>query len=372
MSAALKGGTYPIAVKRELLVLETPPYEEARREVNRWMVRRGLTAQSAAELLGIARSTLNQWVQGYYPRYHPCNAELLTARIWSEVAKHPAPPPFGPPARFLETRNSAEIRRLVNACLRQHACAVVHGAPAEEKTFAVKCLIAEHQTAGRDDILYIYAMPNPSPLGLLQQIVSAAGVPVRSNLREPLMRALIAEFRSRERMPCVVVDEAQHLLRRPYDALETLRRLRDLTANDLAENRRDSYGCGLLLIGSHDLYQRFERDKFLLAQWRDRIQHRKQLTGMSDSEALEIAARELGNGRPARLGEDLKKTILEFAREMDPYTQICASCRQPVEAGRELCSCGARTSPAIFYSPRKLSIWIDRAREKRSAQRGVA
>jgi len=364
MTAGIKGGTYTVETKKRLLAA-APDYETARREVTRWIVRRRLSGQAAADLLGIGRSTLNQWIQGHYPEYHASDVDVLTGRIWLAVQQNPAPAPAGPPARFLETRNSAEIRRMLNACLRQRACAIVHGAPAEEKTFAAKCLLAERQASGHDDILYVYAMPDPSATGLLQEIVAAAGIAFRSNQKASLSQAIIDDFRARERMPMIVVDEAQHLLRRPYDALEVLRRLRDLTANDLAESRRDSYGCGLLLLGSHDLYQRFERDKFLLAQWRDRIQHKVQLTGMDAAEALTIAARELGNGRPARLGEELKAKILDRARETDPYTRVCASCSKPVELARETCVCGGKPKPCVFYSPRKLSIWIDRAREKR-------
>jgi DNA transposition AAA+ family ATPase len=279
----------------------------------------------------------------------------------------------GPPERFLATRNSAEIRRLLNACLRQRACAIIHGAPAEEKTFTVKCLVAEQQAAGRDDLLYVYAPANPSPLGILQRICAAAGTAVRSNLKFALTQSLIENFRQRPRLPVIVVDEAQHLLRRPFDALESIRELRDLTADDLAARRQDSYGCGLLLLGSHELYEQFERNKFLLGQWRDRIQHKAQLTGMDQGEVLEIAARELGNCRPARLGEELRQEILSYARELDPDTLVCAKCARPLgdRDAQEPCPCGGRFKPCVFYSPRKLSIWIDRAREKR-ARKGAA
>jgi DNA transposition AAA+ family ATPase len=206
---------------------------------------------------------------------------------------------------------------------------------------------------------------------MLHRICAAAGTSVRSNLKFALVQSLIENFRQRPRMPVVIVDEAQHLLRAPFYALETIRELRDLTGNDLAERRQDSYGCGLLLIGSHELHEQFERNRFLLAQWRDRIQDKRQLTGMDETEALEIAARELGNGRPARLREEMKQAILRAAREVDPYTLTCAKCRKAVNRG-EACSCGGHAKPCVFYSPRKLSIFIDRTRAKLAVQRGAA
>jgi DNA transposition AAA+ family ATPase len=368
----LKGSSYSEEVRARLAAVPAPDYPQAVLEINRWMVRRGLPAAALAELAGLGRSTVNQWCQGLYPKFHQgTDVSLLTARLWEAMLAHPAPAPAGPPERFLATHNAEEIRRALTTCLRQHACAVVHGAPAEEKTFSVKCLVAEHQAAGRDDLLYVYAPADPSPLGMLQRICAAAGTALRSNLRFALIQSLIENFRQRERMPTLIVDEAQHLLRAPFDALETIRELRDLTGNDLAERRQDSYGCGLLLIGSHELYAQFERNKFLLGQWRDRIQIKRQLTGMDETEALEIAARELGNGRPARLGEELKREILRAAREVDPHTLACGKCRKALNAG-EACSCGGQAKPCVFHSPRKLSIWIDRAREKRAAQRGAA
>ena len=367
-----KGSVYSEEVRARLAAVRAPEYAQALVEISRWMVRRGLSAQALADLAGLGRSTVNQFLQGAYPRFHPSvDVSLLTARLYGAMRAHPAPAPAGPPARFLGTRNAGEIHRALNACLRQHACAVIHGAPAEEKTFTVRCVIAEHQAAGRDDLLYVYAPPDPSPLGMLQRICAAAGTTVRSNQKYPLTQSLLENFRQRPRMPVVIVDEAQHLLRAPFDALETIRELRDLSGNDLAERRQDSYGCGLLLIGSHVLYAQFERNKFLLGQWRDRIQIKTQLTGMDEAEALEIAARELGNGRPARLGEGLKHEILRASREVDPHTLACGKCRKPLEAG-EACSCGGQAKPCVFHSPRKLSIWIDRAREKRAAQKGAA
>lgn len=342
-----------------LKAISIPKYADAVREVNRWMVRKSISAGDLADRTGLAKSTLNHWLQGRWYDFHPevKHHELLTARIWEHVQSDPIPAPLPPPERLLATQNAAEIRRLFHAGLRQRACAILYGAPAAEKTFILKCLVAERQVAGHDDVIYIEASPALSPRALLQMLCAAAGTAVRSNEHWPLIKSLVADFRQRDRMPLIVVDEAQHLLRRPFDALETLRSLRNRTANDLAAERKESYGCGLLLAGSHDLYRRFERDKLLLAQWIGRITHRKQLTGMGEEEVLQVAARELGNGRAARIGPELRKKILDASRDLDIFV---------IDEG------GRPAPPREYFSPRKLATWIDRARERGAAQRGAA
>jgi DNA transposition AAA+ family ATPase len=342
-----------------LKAIPTPKYEDAVREVNRWTVRKSISAGDLADRLGLGRSTVNQWLQGRWYYFHPQmkNHQFMTALIWEHVQGDPVSAPLPPPERLLATQNATEIRRLFQAGLRQRACAVLYGAPAAEKTFILKCLVAERQRAGHDDVIYIEASPAPSPRGLLQMLCAAAGTAVRSNENWPLIKSLVDDFRRRDRLPLIVVDEAQHLLRRPFDALETLRGLRNRTANDLAADRKESYGCGLLLAGSHDLYKRFERDKLLLAQWMGRITHRKQLTGMSEQEVLQVAARELGNGRPARISAELHKKILDASRDLDIF--VFDENGQPAP-------------PREYFSPRKLATWIDRARERGAGQRGAA
>jgi len=280
------GHGYSREVREALAAVKAPPYLEACPEVNRWMVRKGYSAQRVADDMRLGRSTLNQWLQGSYEKFHPqVDSSLLTARIWAHMQSDPAPAPQGPPARMLETRNAAEIRRLVRAGLSERAVGICYGAPASEKTFIVKCVIAEQQAAGRDDILYLEASPRLSALALLQMLASAAGTAVRSNQKWPITQSLVENFRARKRLPLLVVDEAQHLLHRPYDALETLKEINNRTREDLAESRRDSAGCGILLFGSHLLFQSFRKEPLLLAQWRRRITHERQLTGMNEGEA---------------------------------------------------------------------------------------
>lgn len=342
-----------------LKAIPIPKYKDAVREVNRWMVRKGLSAGDLADRLGLGRSTMNHWLQGRWYDWHPQikDQELVTARIWEHVEGDPAPAPLPPPERLLATQNAAEIRRLFYAGLRQRACAILYGAPAAEKTFILKCLVAERQVSGHDDVIYIEASPALSPRALLQMLCACAGTAVRSNEHWPLIQSLVDDFLRRDRLPLIIVDEAQHLLRRPFDALETLRGLRNRTATELAPDRKESYGCGLLLAGSHDLYRRFERDKLLLAQWMGRITHRKQLSGMNAEEVLQIAARELGNGRPARINDELRKKILDASRDLDIF--VVDQDGQPAP-------------PREYFSPRKLATWIDRARERGAAQRGAA
>jgi len=134
-----------------------------------------------------------------------------------------------------------------------------------------------------------------------------------------------------------------------------LRRLRDLTGHDLADDPHDRPGCGILCAGSHELYQLFTLAKYAgrVGQLNGRITHRVQLSGMNEDEVLSIAAKELGNGRPARLSDEQKKHLLEKSRDLDAYALDGEG----------------KPAPHEYFSPRKLSVAIDRLRDKLAARR---
>jgi len=112
---------------------------------------------------------------------------------------------------------------------------------------------------------------------------------------ERLLSSIFADFRARNRPPAIVVDEAQHL---EVPSLEILRELHDRS------------GCGLVLAGSHNLYENFLRGRAHLEQWLSRIDHKDPLPGLLADEVREISSRELGNGEPEKLSEmQLKKIV---------------------------------------------------------------
>ena len=339
------------AEMERLLAIKAPPYQEVVEAANRWMVRKGVSAHGLAQQLGMGRSTMNLFLQGRYDTHAQIRRpEFLTARIWGHITSNPVPLPKAPPERLLETKNAGAIRRAFKAGLFQRACCILYGAPSTEKTFLIKCLLAERACAGHDDALYIYASQEMRALEMLRALSAAAGTAVRSNQRYDLREALLENFRRRERLPLIIVDEAQHMLRPPFAALEELRQLRDQSRDEMADDRHDAEGCGLLLMGSHDLYLQFERNALLLKQWLSRITRKEQLTGMSADEVMEIAARELGR----RAAEAAREQLLKASREVDAYATD--------EEGK-------RVAPREYYSVRNLSVAIDAAREKLRAKK---
>ena len=71
-------------------------------------------------------------------------------------------------------------------------------------------------------------------------------------LSQQNIKNIIDNFARREKPPAVVVDEAQHLT---ISALEAVRELYDRA------------GCGIVLAGSHDLFEKFLKSRAQLEQW---------------------------------------------------------------------------------------------------------
>ena len=343
-----------------LRTVKAPKYEAAVPIINRWMVRRRLSAQSLADGVGLGRSTLNHWLQGRWPDWHPdTDPWSITARLWDYMERNPVPDYEKPSARVLETRNFAELRRLFHIGLRQRAMIICYGAPSAEKTFGLKQLCAEHRYGSegkgpRDDVVYIECIPRMSPLNVCREICAQLGTAVRSNFTKDLFHSIVAEVEARPRRPLVILDEAQHL---PYESFEIVRRLRDLAGRDLADDPIARRGFGVLFAGSHDMLQRFisPRNKPRMTQFNQRVTHTAQLTGMDENEVLALAAKELGNGKPARLNDELRARILKACREIDAYAVD--------ESGTP--------TPREYFSPRRLARWIESAREKLASRRSA-
>ena len=339
---------------QRLLSLKTPAYAEVADAANRWIVRRAISAREFARLVDKGHSTMNIFLQGRWDqhmagtKYAQVNPELLTARVWEFLQSHPLEPRRKPTDKLLPTRSAAEIRRLCQAGLFRGAFVILYGPPSAEKSFALENFAAEREAAGHDDVLYLYCSPRLKPLSLLAMLAREAGLGVRSVICWNLMAALVHEFQSRERLPLVIADEAQHMT---LDTLETLREMRDRTARSL----EGQPGCGLVMAGSHDLYRWFvdPRQMPRMGQLLSRITHKTQLEGMDEEEVLQIAARELGNGKPAKITAELRKKILDGCRDRDFYALDGEN----------------KPAPHDYYSPRKLSIYLDRVKDKLAAKK---
>jgi type II secretory pathway predicted ATPase ExeA len=211
----------------------------------------------------------------------------------------------------LQTKGYRILRERLEEAIEEGVNAIVYGPPSSEKSFVLESLCAQFRAA-KKPVLYVYCGPRCTESHLYRSLAEAAGVPVRSSMRWTCRYALLNYLRSCAKLPAIILDEAQHL---DMDALEGVRQLHDLTRR---EGRR---GVGIVLSGSHgllrDLMHPARRSR--LEQMLSRFPFRIQLEGMTKTEILTLAARALGNGKPAKLSEGAQKTLLERCTVDDPY-----------------------------------------------------
>jgi len=212
---------------------------------------------------------------------------------------------------ILRTKGYEILREQLEETMDEGINAMVYGPPSSEKSFVLENLCRQFRAANRP-VLYVYCGPRCTESFLYRSIAEAADVTVRSSWRWACRRAVLDYLRSSAKLPAIVLDEAQHL---DMDALEGIRQLHDMTARD---GRR---GCGIILAGSHSLLREFLHParRARLEQMLSRFPNRIQLEGMTKSEVLTLAARSLGNGKPAKLSEAAQKSLIERCTVDDPY-----------------------------------------------------
>jgi hypothetical protein len=273
--------------------------------VREYMSLADLTVNEMSERVGYSRAALAHFLRGVYERLAGTDKNLR-ASLWEFMNRNPLEPRAHARGRLFETENARRIRRHFLAAIERGQIALLYGPPGTQKTFALEHLVAERNRARKNDAIYVYASQDIAPLILLKRISREAGVRAGYGVRERLISNLLANFGARAKPPAIVVDEAQHL---PIDSLEILRELHDRSE------------CGLVLAGSHNLYEKFLRGRQQLEQWLSRIDHKDPLPGLQEDEVREIAARELGNGQPAKITEKQARALVDACRVDDVFAR---------------------------------------------------
>lgn len=302
----------PVEQMRALKEIETPDYQTVAAKAIEWMARTGMSPQDLASRLGIGESTLRMFVYGRYGDLAGVrDTQFISARVWPFITSRWPKEEVREAAQLLETHGYKKIRECLEEAIGDGAISILYGPPSSEKSFVLENLCAQFREAGQDAI-YIYCGSRVTPTGILRDVARESQVWLRSHSFQPYMQALRAEFLSRKTPPALVFDEAQHL---SVESLETIRELHDRT------RRAGRKGCGIVLAGSHNLHRDFERAsrRSSLEQWLSRISYRIQLEGMTKDEALTIAARAFGNGKPAKLSETQQEACLKRCTIMDAY-----------------------------------------------------
>jgi DNA transposition AAA+ family ATPase len=289
--------------------INAPGSEAVRTALRTFLGVLDLTSGQFAERLRRGESTVNRFLHASY-RTEGCGDSLVRKQIWDYLERNPITAEAGTlpesSGRLFRTKNFRIIAEyLAAACDAGEVC-LLYGPPGTQKTFVLSHMIAERNREKKSPALYVYASMGMMPRALLKRIGREAGVFVNLANIERIISSILAEFRSRKRPPAIVVDEAQHL---DIPSLEILRELHDRS------------GCGLVLAGSHNLYENFLRGRAHLEQWLSRIDHKEPLPGLLEEEVRVISCRELGNGQPAKLGEAQVKKIVAACSVEDIFAR---------------------------------------------------
>ncbi|HWQ03672.1 MAG TPA: AAA family ATPase [Candidatus Nitrosotenuis sp.] len=293
-------------LRDRLAEVQPPPTAEVQHALREYMGKLDLTIEQIAERIGKGRSTLGLFLYSNYQRRTGSSDLWLRRAIWDFLQRHPIEVRARVHGRLFATENVRRIRKYFLRAVERGDVALLYGPPGTQKTFALEHLIAENNLAGRPPAFYVYASDHMRALALLKRIGRAAGIFTNVVNCERLLSSLLAKFDSLPKTPAVVVDEAQHL---DVHCLEILRELHDRS------------GCGLVLAGSHTLFENFLRGRQHLEQWLSRIDHKDPLPGLQEEEVAQIAARELGNGQPAELSEAKKKKLVRMCRVEDVFAR---------------------------------------------------
>ncbi len=357
----------PVEESAFLQSVDPPPHSECVAAADKFLGLTGMSVRDLAEAVRgeygrCGRSTLLFYFRGEYGKLSGSHStRWLDARVWDYVQHHwPRAPEAPKPPEVLKTQGYWKVLTVLEDALESGAGCVIYGPPSAEKSELLQHFVYSRLSAGCDDAAYLYCGPElASPFALLRALARVLGVCIsRSQLSQTYADAILKALRGRQQLPVVVFDEAQRLELR---TLETIIGLHDRTRRD---GRR---GFGFILAGSHKLSQFLHARRPEIEQLLSRIPHRLHLTGMTETEALELAARALGNGSPAELSARRRQLVLARSRVLDTYAPVCSKCSSDWNGEGNKCDqgcVGAGPQPREYYSSRRLLEYI---RQQRNA-----
>lgn len=198
------------------------------------MAARGLSQVTMARELGVARPTLNRWLNGQ--SVGPQVADLLE-RVESWLVEQDSPPCSSTVESdgFIETPSAERITSTLAYAQASGDMVCIYGGPGVGKTTAIR-----HYAAQYDHVWVVTMDPATSAVvAALEELAEAVGIQEAHSGARRLSRAIRAQVRDRRGL--IIVDEAQHL---SMAAIEQLRSIHDAT------------GCGLALCGNEQMYGR--------------------------------------------------------------------------------------------------------------------
>ena len=301
--------------RHRLSQVDAPDSETVRTALRNYMGVLDLTKSQFAEQIHRGESTMNLFLRGDYSKVAEDDT-MIRKTVWDYLQRHPlAPAGSGNGARrarLFQTENYRRIRKYFQAACQHGEVVLLYGPPGTQKTFTLRHLIVELFRQKKENAVYVYASDQMPIRALFKRVGRELGIFVNLASNDRILTSILAEIGRRKERTVLVVDEAQHL---DVHCLEKLREIYDRT--EVEQGRP----CGLVLAGSHNLYENFLRGRAQLEQWLSRIDHKDPLPGLLEDEVRQIAERELSNGRPAKLGERQLKALVETCRVDDIFAR---------------------------------------------------
>jgi type II secretory pathway predicted ATPase ExeA len=324
-----------LMVNREALKLGERDRLRTRDRLADYMVRTGLSRADFASRINYSRQTLDFFLRDRYHHMAGSAGAICTA-INTFIDAHPIAPTTEAFGSLYDTANVRAMRATFQQLLRRPVAYMIYAPPGSEKTFVLRHMVAElnraelsRNGAGRR-AYYVYARVNMRPTQLLKQVAVACGI---SSVGDGPRIARNLGFEFQGRRVLLVVDEAQHLA---LDCLEGLRGLLDEPPH-----------FSLLLSGSHDLKQTFDRFAAHLGQWNSRIIEKVSLPGVARAEAEAIVERELG--------EQLQRLTPVKARKL-----VCTAVDSSMDTDEFAVDGKGKRHPQRYINVRTLTNTIDR------------
>lgn len=298
-------------LRKKLLAATLPESKAVREELLDYLARTGLERNDFARRINYSSMTLRSFVSGNYQDISG-NDSALRFAIREFIRTHPIAADETESGQVYSTENFRLLRKYFYAALDQGRAYYEYGPPGTQKTFIVQHLIADlnqREVAKNGNgrrAVYVYCRAKIRPTDLMKRVAESAGVSTMGNA-DRILRNFRFDFHGRRVL--IVFDEAQHL---DQDGLETIRELLDRPPH-----------AGLLFLGSHNLKQIFQQ--FELEQWRSRLHAGKALPGISDEEAREIVAKEIGPGHSEKkIARMIEAARVPDLRQGKDYTYISA------------------------------------------------
>lgn len=297
-------------MRQQSLAATAPEREAAIARANDYMGRTGLCVVDFARRINYSPVTLRFFLKNRYDHVGGDDTHIRRA-IDAWMAAHPVEASTQVAGELYDTANTRLIRATFQKLLPRPVAYMIYAPPGSQKTFGLENEVAR---LNREELsrnghgrraFYVYARQNLRSRDLMRRVAVACGIHATAEI-DRMLANLRFEFRGRRVL--LVVDEAQHL---DLDAFETLRELLDQPPH-----------MSLLLAGSHDLKEKFDRFSATLEQWNSRIIAKVRLPGLERAEAAGIIRREVGDlldAMPAPAAERKTDQLIRMATTSDAF-----------------------------------------------------